>query len=129
MDDESSVDPAILTYKSFDEADGADWRRHGRPARWLHLQPRQNKTIDRFIGELSLGGARVNLVNVTLSSRPCRRRHRIRRDRPLTANMVRAFSTHAQIDDDLPAERGRSKHLYALHDEKERALAIQWCEY
>lgn len=54
----------ILTYKTFDEA-------MARMAATPHalagfIFSRDQKTIDRFIGELSFGGGGVNLVNVHL---------------------------------------------------------------
>jgi aldehyde dehydrogenase (NAD+) len=54
----------ILTYKSFDEA----MARMGATPRALagFIFSRDQKTIDRFIGELSYGGGGVNLVNVHL---------------------------------------------------------------
>ena len=54
----------ILTYKSLDEA-FARIAATPRSACGFHLQ-RDQKTIDRFIGELSFGGGGVNLVNVHL---------------------------------------------------------------
>ena len=55
----------ILTYKSFDEAIRRGWRRRRRPLAGF-IFSRDQKTIDRFIGELSFGGGGVNLVNVHL---------------------------------------------------------------
>jgi aldehyde dehydrogenase (NAD+) len=54
----------ILTYKSFDEA----MERMAKPGRPLagFIFSRDQKTIDRFIGQLSFGGGGVNLVNVHL---------------------------------------------------------------
>src|ERR1700741_5382517 len=54
----------ILTYKSFDEA-MARMAKTGRPLAGF-IFSRDQKTIDRFIGELSFGGGGVNLVNVHL---------------------------------------------------------------
>jgi aldehyde dehydrogenase (NAD+) len=54
----------ILTYKSFDEA-MARMAKPGRPLAGF-IFSRDQKTIDRFIGELSFGGGGVNLVNVHL---------------------------------------------------------------
>ncbi|MEA2914373.1 MAG: aldehyde dehydrogenase, partial [Bradyrhizobium sp.] len=54
----------ILTFKSFDEA----MKRMAATPRALagFIFSRDQKTIDRFIGELSYGGGGVNLVNVHL---------------------------------------------------------------
>jgi aldehyde dehydrogenase (NAD+) len=54
----------ILTFKSFDEA----MKRMAATPRALaaSIFSRDQKTIDRFIGELSYGGGGVNLVNVHL---------------------------------------------------------------
>jgi aldehyde dehydrogenase (NAD+) len=54
----------ILTYKSFDEATA----RMAAIPRALagFIVSRDQKTIDRFIGQLSYGGGGVNLVNVHL---------------------------------------------------------------
>jgi aldehyde dehydrogenase (NAD+) len=54
----------ILTFKSFDEA----MKRMAAPPRALagFIFSSDQKTIDRFIGELSYGGGGVNLVNVHL---------------------------------------------------------------
>src|SRR5271155_3350004 len=54
----------ILTYKSFDEA----MERMAKPGRPLagFIFSKDQKTIDRFIGQLSFGGGGVNLVNVHL---------------------------------------------------------------
>jgi aldehyde dehydrogenase (NAD+) len=54
----------ILTYKSLDEA----FARIAAAPRPLagFIFSRDQKTIDRFTGELSYGGGRVNLVNVHL---------------------------------------------------------------
>jgi aldehyde dehydrogenase (NAD+) len=54
----------ILTYKSFDEA----MARMAATPRALagFIFSREQKTIDRFIGQLSYGGGGVNLVNVHL---------------------------------------------------------------
>jgi delta 1-pyrroline-5-carboxylate dehydrogenase len=54
----------ILTYKTFDEA----MTRMAATPRALagFIFSRDQKTIDRFIGELSFGGGGVNLVNVHL---------------------------------------------------------------
>jgi len=54
----------ILTYKSFDEA-MARMAKPGRPLAGF-IFSRDQKAIDRFIGELSFGGGGVNLVNVHL---------------------------------------------------------------
>src|SRR5467141_1629068 len=54
----------ILTYKSFDEA-MARMAKTGRPLAGF-IFSRDQKTIDRFIGQLSFGGGGVNLVNVHL---------------------------------------------------------------
>ena len=54
----------ILTYKSFDEA-MARMAKPGRPLAGF-IFSRDQKTIDRFIGQLSFGGGGVNLVNVHL---------------------------------------------------------------
>src|SRR3981189_2961170 len=54
----------ILTYKSFDEA-MASMAKPGRPLAGF-IFSRDQKAIDRFIGELSFGGGGVNLVNVHL---------------------------------------------------------------
>jgi hypothetical protein len=54
----------ILTYKSFDEA-MARMAKPGRPLAGF-IFSRDQKVIDRFIGELSFGGGGVNLVNVHL---------------------------------------------------------------
>jgi aldehyde dehydrogenase (NAD+) len=54
----------ILTYKSFDEA-MARMAKPGRPLAGF-IFSRDQKTIDRFIGELSFGGGGVNVVNVHL---------------------------------------------------------------
>jgi aldehyde dehydrogenase (NAD+) len=54
----------ILTYKSFDEA-MARMAKPGRPLAGF-IFSRDQKTIDRFIAELSFGGGGVNLVNVHL---------------------------------------------------------------
>src|SRR5246127_16174 len=54
----------ILTYKSFDEA-LARMAKTGRPLAGF-IFSRDQKTIDRFIGQLSFGGGAVNLVNVHL---------------------------------------------------------------
>ena len=54
----------ILTYKSFDEA----MERMAATPRALagYIFSRDQKTIDRFVGQLSFGGGGVNLVNVHL---------------------------------------------------------------
>ena len=54
----------ILTYKSLDEA----LKRIGATPRPLagYIFSREQKTIDRFIGQLSFGGGGVNVVNVYL---------------------------------------------------------------
>jgi aldehyde dehydrogenase (NAD+) len=54
----------ILTYKSFDEA-MARMAKPGRPLAGF-IFSKDQKTIDRFIGQLSFGGGGVNLVNVHL---------------------------------------------------------------
>src|SRR5712672_3792647 len=54
----------ILTYKSFDEA-MARMAKTGRPLAGF-IFSRDQKTIDRFIDQLSFGGGGVNLVNVPL---------------------------------------------------------------
>src|ERR1700738_1211936 len=54
----------ILTYKSFGEA-MARMAKPGRPLAGF-IFSRDQKAIDRFIGELSFGGGGVNLVNVHL---------------------------------------------------------------
>src|SRR6266478_5447320 len=54
----------ILTYKSFDEA-MARMAKTGRPLAGF-IFSRDQKAIDRFIGQLSFGGGGVNLVNVHL---------------------------------------------------------------
>src|SRR5271154_6310292 len=54
----------ILTYKSFDEA-MARMAKPGRPLAGF-IFSRDQKTIDRFIGQLSFGGGAVNMVNVHL---------------------------------------------------------------
>ncbi|MDB5576557.1 MAG: aldehyde dehydrogenase [Bradyrhizobium sp.] len=54
----------ILTYNSFDEA-MAQMAKPGRPLAGS-IFSRNQKTIDRFIGELSFGGGGVNMVNVHL---------------------------------------------------------------
>src|ERR1700719_4495581 len=54
----------ILTYKSFDEA-MARMAKPGHPLAGF-IFSRDQKAIDRFIGELSFGGGGVNLVNVHL---------------------------------------------------------------
>jgi aldehyde dehydrogenase (NAD+) len=54
----------ILTYNSFDEA-MARMAKPGRPLAGF-IFSRDQKTIDRFVGELSYGGGGVNLVNVYL---------------------------------------------------------------
>jgi aldehyde dehydrogenase (NAD+) len=54
----------ILTYKSFDEA-MARMAKPGRPLAGF-IFSRDQKAIDRFIGELPFGGGGVNLVNVHL---------------------------------------------------------------
>src|SRR6202167_1950309 len=54
----------ILTYKSFDEA-MARMAKTGRPLAGF-IFSKDQKTIDRFIGELSYGGGGVNVVNVHL---------------------------------------------------------------
>src|SRR5580704_6250211 len=54
----------ILTYKSFDEA-MARMAKPGRPLAGF-IFSRDQKAIDRFIGELSFGGGAVKLVNVHL---------------------------------------------------------------
>src|SRR5712671_3401568 len=54
----------ILTYKYFDEA-MARMAKTGRPLAGF-IFSRDQKTIDRFIGQLSFGGGGVNLVNVHL---------------------------------------------------------------
>src|SRR6202044_1719286 len=58
----------ILTYKSFDEA-MARMAKSGRPLAGF-IFSRDQKTIDRFIGQLSFGGGPVNLVNVHLFVEP-----------------------------------------------------------
>jgi aldehyde dehydrogenase (NAD+) len=54
----------ILTYKSFDEA-MMRMAKTGRPLA-AFIFSRDQKTIDRFVGQLSFGGGGVNLVNVHL---------------------------------------------------------------
>src|SRR3984893_223173 len=54
----------ILTYKSFDEA-MTRMAKTGRPLAGF-IFSRDQKTIDRFIGQLSFGGGGVNVVNVHL---------------------------------------------------------------
>jgi delta 1-pyrroline-5-carboxylate dehydrogenase len=54
----------ILTYKSFDEA-MMRMAKTGRPLAGF-IFSRDQKTIDRFIGQLSFGGGDVNLINVHL---------------------------------------------------------------
>jgi aldehyde dehydrogenase (NAD+) len=54
----------ILTYKSFDEA-MMRMAKTGRPLAGF-IFSRDQRTIDRFIGQLSFGGGGVNLVNVHL---------------------------------------------------------------
>jgi aldehyde dehydrogenase (NAD+) len=54
----------ILTYKSLDEA-MARMAKPGRPLAGF-IFSRDQKAIDRFIGQLSFGGGGVNLVNVHL---------------------------------------------------------------
>src|SRR5712675_2218555 len=54
----------ILTYKSFDEA-MARMAKTGRPLAGF-IFSRDQRAIDRFIGQLSFGGGGVNLVNVHL---------------------------------------------------------------
>jgi aldehyde dehydrogenase (NAD+) len=54
----------ILTYASFDDA-MARMAKPGRPLAGF-IFSRDQKTIDRFIGQLSFGGGAVNMVNVHL---------------------------------------------------------------
>ena len=54
----------ILTYRSFDEA-MAQMAKTGRPLAGS-IFSRDQKTIDRFVGELSYGGGAVNQVNIEL---------------------------------------------------------------
>jgi aldehyde dehydrogenase (NAD+) len=113
----------ILTYKSFDEA-------MARMAATPHalagfIFSRDQKTIDRFIGELSYGGGGVNLVNVHLfvETMPfggtgsagmghyILRKIRLRRAHP------------RQINADLPARRGDRTPILAVHRRKEPGAA------
>ena len=62
----------ILTYKSFDEA-MMRVTKHRDVRSPASSSAATQKTIDRFIGQLSFGGGGVNLVNVRIySSRQCR---------------------------------------------------------
>jgi aldehyde dehydrogenase (NAD+) len=117
----------ILTYKSFDEA----MERMAKPGRPLagFIFSRNQKTIDRFIGELSFGGGAVNMVNV----------HLFVETMPFggtgSAGMGHYYGkhgfdalTHAKSMLISPPDTA-IEHLYSpFTDEKNKALQ-QWFEY
>ena len=94
-----------LTYESLGEA----FARIAATPRPLagFIFSRDQKTVDRFIGELSFGGGGVSLANV----HPVRRDHAVRWHRvgrygPLLRQIRLRCAHPRQIDADLSARRG-----------------------
>jgi len=110
----------ILTYKSFDEA-MARMAKTGRPLAGF-IFSRDQKAIDRFIGQLSFGGGGVNLGERSSVRRDhAVRWYRIRRDGPLLWQVWLRCPYTRQVDADLPARRRDRTSLLALYRRKEPA--------
>src|SRR6202521_3282446 len=117
----------ILTYKSFDEA-MARMAKPGHPLAGF-IFSRDQKAIDRFIGELSFGGGGVNLVNV----------HLFVETMPFggtgTAGMGHYYGkygfdalTHATLIPISPPGVAIEHLCWPFTDDKNRELAV-WFEY
>jgi len=108
----------ILTYKSFDEA----MARMAATPRALagFIFSREQKTIDRFIGQLSYGGGGVISGECSSVRRDdAVRRYRVRRDGPLLRKIRIRCAHPCQVDADLPARRCDRSPLLPLHGRKE----------